>query len=62
MENHVGLMVICLSIDKRHVRHRFSTCKRAAPIGKDTCFHIDSRSNYGDLFAAYPQAFLELDL
>ena len=62
MENHVGLMVICLSIDKRHVCPRFSTRKRTASIGKDTCVYIDSRSNYGDLFAAYPQAFLELDL
>lgn len=50
MENHVGVMVICLSIDKRHVCPRFSTRKRTASIGKDTCVYIDSRSNYGDIF------------
>lgn len=62
MENNVGLMVICLSIDKRHVRHRFSTCKRTAPIGEDACIYIDSRSYHGNIFTKDPQAFLELDL
>lgn len=62
MENHVGLMVICLPIDKRDVCPRFSTGKRTASIGKDTCVYIDSRSNYGDIFTKDSQAFLDLDL
>ena len=62
MENHVGVMVVCLSIDKRHVRTRFSTCKRTASISQDTCFYFDFSSNYGDLFASHSQTFLELDL
>jgi hypothetical protein len=62
MENHVSFMVICVPTDKRDVRHRFSTCKRTAPIGEDTCVYIDSRSNHGNIFTKDPQAFLELDL
>jgi hypothetical protein len=55
-------MVICLPFDQRDVCHRFSIGKRAAPIAKDACFHIDFGSNYGDLFTINPQTFLELDL
>lgn len=33
MENHVGIMVICLPTNKPDVRHRFSTRKRTASIG-----------------------------
>lgn len=62
MENHARVMVICLPTHKRDVCHRFSTCKRATPIGKDTCVYIDSRSNHGDLFTTHSQTFLELDL
>jgi hypothetical protein len=62
MENHVGIMVICLSTDKPDVCPRFPPRKRTAPISKDTCVYIDSRSNHGDIFTKDPQAFLELDL
>ncbi|MEI8117508.1 MAG: hypothetical protein WCH03_08210 [Flavobacteriia bacterium] len=62
MENHARVMVICLPFDQRDVCHRFSIGKRAAPIGKDACFHIDFGSNYGDLFTINPQTFLVLDL
>jgi len=62
MENHARVMVICLPFDQRDVCHRFSIGKRAAPIGKGTCLYINSRSNYGYLFAVNPQTFLELDL
>ena len=62
MENHARFMVICLPTDQRDVCHRFSIGKRAAPIGKDTCVYIDSRSNHGDIFTKDSQAFLELDL
>jgi hypothetical protein len=62
MENHVSIMVICLSTDQRDVCHCISIGKRAASIGKDACFHINSRSNHGDLFTKDPQTFLELDL
>ena len=62
MENHVGVMVVCLSIDKRHVCTHFSTCKRTASISQDTCFYFDFSSNYGDIFTKDSQAFLELDL
>jgi hypothetical protein len=62
MENHVSIMVICLSTDQRDVCHCISIGKRATPIGKDTCVYIDPRSNHGDFFTKDPQAFLELDL
>ena len=51
MENHVGIMVICLSIDKPDVCHCFSTRKRTTPTDQDTCIYINSSSNHGDLFA-----------
>jgi hypothetical protein len=62
MENHVSIMVVCVSTDKRDVCHRFSIGKRATPIDQDTCFYINSRSNHGDIFTNNPQAILELDL
>ena len=62
MENHVGVMVICLPIDKRDVCTGFSTGKRTASIGEDACIYIDSRSYHGNIFTKDPQAFLELDL
>ena len=62
MENHVGVMVVCLPTHKRDVCHRFSTCKRAASIGKNTCFYLNSYTNHGNIFTKDPQAFLELDL
>ncbi len=62
MENHAGVMVVCVPTYKRDVCHRFSTCKGTASIGEDTCVYFDSRSNHGDIFTKDPQAFLELDL
>jgi hypothetical protein len=62
MENHVGIMVVCLPTHKRDVRTRFSTRERATPIDQDTCLYLDPRSNHGDIFTNDPQAFLELDL
>jgi hypothetical protein len=62
METHARVMVICLPFDQRDVCHCISIGKRAASIGKDACFHINSRSNHGDLFTVNPQTFLELDL
>ena len=62
MENHVSIMVICLSTDQRDVCHCISIGKRAAPIDQDTCLYINSRSNHGDLFTVNPQTILELDL
>ena len=40
MENHVGVMVICLPIDKRDVCTGFSTGKRTASIGEDACIYM----------------------
>ncbi|MEN9987184.1 MAG: hypothetical protein RLZZ585_223 [Bacteroidota bacterium] len=62
MENHVGIMVVCLPTHKHDVCTRFSTGERAAPIDQDTCLYLDPRSNHGDIFTNDPQAFLELDL
>ncbi len=62
MENHVGIMVVCLPTHKRDVCTRFSTRERATPIDQDTCLYLDPRSNHGDIFTNDPQAFLELDL
>jgi hypothetical protein len=62
MENHVGVMVVCLPTYKRDVCHRFSTRKGTASIGEDAGVYLDSRPNYGHIFTKDPQAFLELDL
>jgi hypothetical protein len=62
MENHVGVMVVCLPTYKRDVCHRFSTRKGTASIGEDAGVYVDSCTDHGNIFTKNPQAFLELDL
>ena len=62
MENHARVMVVRLSFNQLDVCARISSGKRTTPTRKDTCFHLDSCSNYGNLLAKNPPTFSELDL
>ena len=61
MENASRKLVIYLSAYQRHVCCCVSACEGTASTCKNTCVYVDSRANYGDIFAAFTQALLVLD-
>jgi hypothetical protein len=61
VENASRKLVIYLSAYQRHVCCCVSACEGTASTSKNTCVYVDSRANYGDIFAAFTQALLVLD-